>query len=121
MAWDDDKRAKVKEMYLERNPTPENSMDIVTDIAEEMGESINGVRAILSKAEVYVKKNPAEASKTTKSTGKRVSKDAAFAALRAAIEEAGKDVDEEIISKLTGKAALYFVEVLGGSTGEDDE
>lgn len=113
MAWDDDKKALAISKYEEAEPTPENSMDIVSQIAEEMGESVNGVRMILSKAGVYVKKEPAAAgsaskSKTTKTTSTRVSKEDAQAQLIAAIEAAGKDVDSDIISKLTGKAAVYF-------------
>ena len=112
MAWDEDKKAQAISMYEEREPTPENSMDIVSEIAEELGESPNGVRMILSKAGVYVKKEPAAGgaskSKTTKTTSTRVSKEDAQAQLIAAIEAAGKEVDSDIISKLTGKAAVYF-------------
>ena len=64
---------------------------------------------ILTKAGVYVKKTPAaKASTGTASGSTRVSKVAAQEALIAAIQDAGKIVDEEIISKLTGKAAKYF-------------
>lgn len=111
MAWDDDKKAQAISMYEEREPTPENSMDIVSEIADELGESPNGVRMILSKAGVYVKKEAAAGaakSKTTKTTSTRVSKEDAQAQLIAAIEAAGKEVDSDIISKLTGKAAVYF-------------
>jgi predicted transcriptional regulator len=112
LAWDDDKKAQAIGMYEDREPTPENSMDIVSEIADELGESPNGVRMILSKAGVYVKKEPAASgaskSKTTKTTSTRVSKEDAQAQLIAAIEAAGKDVDSDIISKLTGKAAVYF-------------
>lgn len=113
MSWDDDKKAQAISMYEEREPTPENSMDIVSEIAEELGESPNGVRMILSKAGVYIKKEAAAAggaskSKTTKTTSTRVSKEDAQAQLIAAIEAAGKEVDSDIISKLTGKAAVYF-------------
>ena len=55
MAWDDDKKAAVIAAYEEQNPTPENSMEIVKEIADEYEESPNGVRMILSKAGVYVK------------------------------------------------------------------
>ena len=113
MAWDEDKKGQAISMYTDREPTPENSMDIVSEIAEELGESPNGVRMILSKAGVYVKKEGGAASggtksKTTKSTSTRVSKEDAQAQLIAAIEAAGKEVDSDIVSKLTGKAALYF-------------
>jgi hypothetical protein len=114
LAWDDDKKAQAISMYEEREPTPENSMDIVSEIAEELAESPNGVRMILSKAGVYVKKDAASGSsagaksKTTKTTSTRVSKEDAQAQLIAAIEAAGKEVDSDIITKLTGKAAVYF-------------
>lgn len=113
MAWDDNKRQKAVDMYLEAEPTAENSTDIVKDIAEELDESPNGVRMILTKAEVYIKKAPgASATKSTSSTGTRVSKADAVTALTAAITDAGQEVDEEIISKLTGKAAQYFTTVI---------
>ena len=67
MAWDDDKKAQAVEMYVKAEPTPENSMEIVKEIAEELDESPNGVRMILTKAEVYVKKAPAAGS--SKSSG----------------------------------------------------
>jgi len=114
LAWDDDKKAQAISMYEEREPTPENSMDIVSEIADELAESPNGVRMILSKAGVYVKKDAASGSsagaksKTTKTTSTRVSKEDAQAQLIAAIEAAGKEVDSDIITKLTGKAAVYF-------------
>ena len=113
MPWTDESKAQAIEMYEKAEPTPENSMDIVAEIAEELGESVNGVRMILSKAGVYVKKEAAKSggssvSKTTKSASTRVSKEDAQAQLIAALEEAGKTVDNDIISKLTGKAAVYF-------------
>ena len=42
----------------------------------------------------------------------RVSKAAAVEALAAAITDAGQEADEEILSKLTGKAAQYFTAVI---------
>lgn len=111
MAWTDESKAQAISMYQDREPTPENSMEIVSEIAEELGESPNGVRMILSKAGVYVKKEAATTankSKTTKSASTRVSKEDAQAQLTTAIEAAGKEVDSDIISKLTGKAAIYF-------------
>lgn len=113
MAWTDERKAQAISMYEKAEPTPENSMDIVAEIAEDMEESVNGVRMILSKAGVYVKKDPAAPSsggqsKTTKAASTRVSKEDAQAQLVASIEAAGKTVDSDIISKLTGKAAIYF-------------
>jgi hypothetical protein len=114
VAWDDDKKAQAVSMYEEAEPTPETSMEIVKDIAEELDESPNGVRMILTKAGVYVKKTPAAKSSgsTTGGGGTRVSKAAAAEALIAALGDAGQDVDEEIISKLTGKASQYFTSII---------
>ena len=114
VAWDDDKKAEAVSLYEAAEPTPETSMEIVKDIAEELDESPNGVRMILTKAGVYVKKTPAAKSTSTGGStgGTRVSKAAAAEALIAAITDAGKPVDEEIISKLTGKAAQYFTSLL---------
>ena len=88
-------------------------MEIVKDIAEELDESPNGVRMILTKAGVYVKKTPAtKSSGSTTGGGSRVSKAAAAEALIAAISDAGQSPDEEIISKLTGKASQYFASII---------
>ena len=113
VAWDDERKAQAVEMYEAESPTPETSMEIVKAIADEMSESPNGVRMILTKAGVYVKKTPATGSaKTGGPSSTRVSKAAAQETLIAAITDAGKEVDEEIISKLTGKAAVYFTGLL---------
>jgi len=115
MAWDDDKKAQAVSMYEEQEPTPETSMEIVKAIAEELEESPNGVRMILTKAGVYVKKTPASGgSSSAKGTsGGRVSKAGAQESLIAALSDAGLPVDEDVISKLTGKAAQYFAGIIG--------
>jgi transposase-like protein len=113
MAWDDDKKAQAVNLYEEAEPTSETSMEIVKDIAEELDESPNGVRMILTKAGVYVKKTPAtKSSGGSTGGGTRVSKAAAAEALIAALGDAGQEVDEEIIAKLTGKASQYFTKVI---------
>ncbi len=113
MAWDDDKKAQAVNLYEEAEPTPETSMEIVKDIAEELDESPNGVRMILTKAGVYVKKTPAtKSSGGSTGGGTRVSKAAAAEALIAALGDAGQEVDGEIIAKLTGKASQYFTKVI---------
>ena len=114
MAWDDDKKAQVIDMYEAESPTPETSMEIVKDIADEVGESPNGVRMILSKAGVYIKKEAASNGSGAKNGGTaRVSKQDSQDALVAAIIARGHLVDQDIISKLTGKAAQYFTGLLG--------
>jgi hypothetical protein len=113
MAWTDEKKAEVIAAYEAADPTPESSMEIVKEIAEEFEESPNGVRMILTKAGVYVKKTPASGGEKKATTGgTRVSKAAAVEALAAAISDAGQEADEEILSKLTGKAAQYFTTVI---------
>ena len=67
---------------------------------------------ILTKQGVYIKKDPAAASPSKASGTTRVSKADAQESLVAAIRDAGGEVDEEIISKLTGKAAQYFTKVI---------
>lgn len=115
MAWDDDKKAQAVSMYEEQEPTPETSMEIVKAIAEELEESPNGVRMILTKAGVYVKKTPASGGSTSAkgTSGGRVSKAAAQESLITALSDAGQEVDEDVISKLTGKAAQYFAGIIG--------
>ena len=115
VAWDDDKKAQAVNLYEEAQPTPETSMEIVKDIADELDESPNGVRMILTKAGVYVKKTPAAKSSggaTGGGAGTRVSKAAAADALIAALSDTGQPVDEEIIAKLTGKASQYFTSII---------
>jgi transposase-like protein len=115
--WTDEERAQAVEMYLDGEPTPETSMDLVKEIAEQLDKSPNGVRMILSKAtkedgeSVYIKKSPAKTEKKSNGTA-RVSKEDSLNALREAIESAGQEVDEDIVKRLTGKAAQYFTKVV---------
>ena len=111
MAWTDESKQEAIEMYTAENPTPENSMEIVKMIAEELGESPNGVRMILTKAGVYVKKTPA-AKSSGGTGGGRVNVAAAQDELVKAISDMGKEADTAIISKLTGKAAMYFATLI---------
>jgi transposase-like protein len=111
VAWTDESKAEAVELYTTEEPTPETSMEVVKDIADQLGESPNGVRMILTRAGVYVKKTPASSS--AKSTGGgRVSKADAQEALSGALSDAGMEVDESIINKLTGKAAVYLTGIV---------
>lgn len=114
LSWTDEKKKKVVDLYLAGEPTPENSMEIVKEIADDLDESPNGVRMILSKAGVYVTKTaaPKTASGAKGEGSARVSKEASQARLIAAINTIGATVDEEIISKLTGKAAVYLAGII---------
>ena len=117
--WTPELKEQVIKMYTEAEPTAETSTEIIKDIADELELSPNGVRMVLVQANVYVKKEAGAAKKTAsgekKAAGegtKRVSKESAIADLRAAIEEKGAPVDDDILTKLTGKAAVYFLSVL---------
>ena len=112
MAWTDEKKAEVVSMYEGADPTPETSMEIVKEIAEDVGESPNGVRMILTKAGVYIKKAVTSKSASGGTASKRVSKVAAHAKLTAEITSAGQEVDADIIDKLSGKAAMYLADVI---------
>lgn len=117
MAWTEELKAQVIEAYTGANPTPETSTEIIKDIAEEYEQSPNGVRMVLVQAGVYVKKEAAGSGETKKASGegtKRVSKETSIAALKAAIKAKGAAVDDEILDKLTGKAAVYLTGVISG-------
>jgi len=114
MAWTDEQKAQVIEMYTGANPTPETSTEIIKDIAEQLEQSANGIRMILVQAGVYVKKEATATKKEGSKTegSKRVSKESSIKALRDLIEEKGAPVDDEILEKLTGKAAVYLTTVI---------
>lgn len=124
MAWTDEKRAAVIEEYTSSNPTSKNTIELITSIAENHGETVNGVRIILQRANVYVKKEaddkkPATAPK--EGAVAKVSKADSIAALVAAINDTGYIVDDEIISKLTGKQAVYFCAVIKAASTPTEE
>jgi len=114
MAWTDESKQEAIEMYQDSEPTPETSMEIVKEIAEHLGESPNGVRMILTKAGVYVRKTPAARSSSGGGStgGGRVSVSDAQDRLTSVLSDAGQEVDAAIISKLTGKAAVYFANIV---------
>lgn len=120
MAWTDETKKQAVEAYLAAKPTPENSTEIIKEIAEDMNESANGVRMILVNADVYVKKNPSAVTKTTKEgSTPRVSKESQILALKSILKDNGVEVDEEILDKLTGKAATYFVNAFKVATSDE--
>ena len=118
MAWTDELKAQVIKQYEAAAPTPETSTEIIKDIADEHEQSVNGVRMVLVQAGVYVKKDAASGGTTTKKPAagseapKRVSKESSIAALKALIEARGAQVDDDVLDKLTGQAAVYFAQVL---------
>ena len=118
VAWTAESKQQAIDLYTEQDPTPETSMEIVIEIADELGESPNGDRMNLTRAGVYVKKNPSSGSSNGGSTGGgRVSKEAMHNELKSAISDAGQDVDDEIIGRLSGKAAQYLAGVINAVNG----
>lgn len=112
VAWSDEKRSKAIELYEAAEPTAETSIEIVKDIAEELGEAPNGVRLVLIKAGVYIKKDKAASSTPSESKGTRISKADAIEDLKKSISDAGCEVDDGILDKFTGKAAVYVKSVI---------
>lgn len=120
--WTDELKDKVVKDYLAKEPTPENSMEIVQEIAAATeGRTANSIRMILTQAKVYIKKTPSTSKTSTESTSKRISKADAVAALTAAITDAGADPDPDILDKMTGKAAQYFTSVIKHVSKLSDE
>jgi hypothetical protein len=121
MPWDDEKKAQAISLYEAENPTPETSIEVVKAVAEELEETVNGVRMILTKAGVYIKKAAAPAKTGGATGGSRVSKEDAQSTLKAAISDAGQNVDDDIIVKLTGKAAVYLAGVISAISGTPED
>jgi len=117
-AWTQERKDEVIKAYLAEKPTAETSAEICKQIADDMGESPNGIRMILVQSGNYVKKDAGAVAQTSAGTAKsgegtkRVSKETSLAALSKAISDAGGTVDQEILDKLTGKAAIYFSSVI---------
>ncbi|AFQ22265.1 DNA binding protein [Pectobacterium phage My1] len=95
------------------------SMEIVNEVAKAAGVTANGLRIKLTNAGLYVRKTtvtkPAATKGESKSGGARTSKADAHSALRGAFSDAGLEdgfLDDEIIDKLTGKAALHLAEAV---------
>lgn len=115
MAWTDESKQEAIEMYVSADATPETSMEIVKDIAEELNESPNGVRMILTRADVYVKKNPSKANGSASTGGGRVSKADCHQQLVEAVAGIGGSLDMTIIDKISGKAAKHIAEQITSS------
>lgn len=115
MAFTTEEKTAIIAEYQAEEPTPETTIEVTKMIADARGVSVNAIRFVLTDADVYVKKTPATASTTTKD-GKpkatRVSKETSISELRDAIIALDKEVDDDILSKLTGKAAVYFAGIL---------
>lgn len=118
VTWTEELKQELVDAYKERSPTAENTVEITKALAEEFEASVNAIRMILIKAGVYIKKEPdakGASAKSGGSTSTRVSKADAIQSLVSELENCGEmdvEIDQEIIDKLTGKAALYFATVI---------
>lgn len=108
--WTDEQKQEVIQKYVEQEPTGDTSAEIVKELAEEYGKTVNGVRMILVRAEKYVSKGKA----TTAASGgeaktPRKSKQDSLDELSALLTKHSVVVDSTVIDKLTGKAAEFFI------------
>lgn len=113
----DELRQQIIEEYVdliegyEEEERPKFTMDVVHRIATEFSLSPNAVRIALQRAGVYILKKvePKAVKAEGTAAGGRVNKESAHKSLVAALNAIGvAEVDEEITSKLTGKAAIYL-------------
>lgn len=129
--WTDELFEKMSSDYVARmeqfpeDERPGVSMEIVSEIAQENGVTPNGFRMKLTKAGLYIKKAAGSTSKSSASTGEKVSggsrtsKAQAHSDLRSAFSDAGLApdfLDDAIIDKLTGKAAAHLAEAIRAIT-----
>lgn len=119
--WNDENKAQLLADYLAEEPTPETSIEIVKQLAENYDATPNGVISILVRTGKYVKKAPATKASTS-GTGdkKKESKAESLNRLTKAIEAQGLEADGDITGKLTGKAAAYFADIITKIVEEDE-
>jgi phytoene dehydrogenase-like protein len=126
---DESTKQEIIDAYVEANPTPDNTMEIVVQLAEEYDMSSNALRLMLSKAGVYVKKAPTVAvKKATTGTkagaagvagGRKPGKADVVAKLVALAKEKGVDIlTEEQIAKFTIAQMNFIFAVSGIETQE---
>ena len=118
--WTEELKTEVIDAYKAENPTPETSTEIVKEIADDLEKTVNGVRSILVRAGVYIKKDASKAATSgTKTTSTRVNKAEAIAKLDTLIADSSIELDTTITAKLTGKAALYFASIFEALTTKE--
>lgn len=126
MSWTDESKAEVVEAYVaaieaagdDAEAVQAASEGMLVSLAEQYNKTPAGVRVILSRENVYVKKTPKAKASATAAEGKapRVNKAEALAELTDLITGIDTElVDEAIISKFTGKAALWLTTVIKAS------
>jgi len=120
-SWTDEQRAQVIETYCaaikaageDAEAIQEASTASITELSNTTGKTVAGVRLILNKAGVYVKKAPAAKADKPAGSTTRINKAEAHATLTSVVSAVDTDlVDDAIISKLTGKAAVWLTDVI---------
>ena len=118
MDWTKELKERVVKEYLAAEPTVETSSEIVKAISDNLeGSTVNGVRLILAKSvdadgnKVYISKANGAKGSTDKPKAKRINKTEAINELKDIISGASIDIDDDIVGKMTGKAAVYFTKV----------
>lgn len=102
----------------------ENSTAIVERVKEHLpGKTVNGIRLILRKADVYIAQTPKASASANKAKtgGTKMSKADQIQALKDVIRDntpEGTEIDEEVFNKLTGKAAAHLTELFIATAGE---
>lgn len=118
--WTDELKATAVAQYLDGKPTAENTMDIVAEVAETLGKTVNGTRRILGLAKVYIAKGTVASTAGTADKPKRKSKQESIDELTAILKTNGVENDATVVDKLTGKAAEYFITVIKTLTEEEE-
>lgn len=99
----------VIKQYLESDPTPNNTVELCKSIADEHDVSSNVIRKLLVDAEVYISQGQVSSKK---STSTKLDKSKMQSTIQEVIAKLGEPVNDDIILKLTGKAANYLTGVL---------
>lgn len=124
MSWTDEQREEAVARYLtaveglEGTEAYDAGRAVITEMADEFERSAVSVQTIISRSGNYIAKPAgATASSSGEKKATRVSKADAIADLRSRIEAIDPDlVDDAILDKLTGKAAVYIASVLNSAT-----
>ena len=121
--WTDKSKAELVKRYLAENPTSKTTNEIMAKLVPDFeGSTVNGIRVILRNADVYVKVEPVSGKASTTTAGeKKETKQESLDRLTKEIAVLGLEADETIVSKLTGKAAAYFADVIKKATAEEED
>jgi len=121
--WTPELKAECIAQYAERiaeflpEDQPSHTLAVVAELAIEYGFSNNSMRGVIQQSDSYVKAAKKEKATSDKPASKRPNKAQSMADLKAAIADAGAEVNEELVEKLTGIEAVYFTSVIRAAQG----